>query len=55
MKDQTVHLLLAFLAGMIAYKMLFARREGWDAWDLAGPAGQIWREEAKVVKDVAGL
>ena len=30
MKTQTVHLLLAFLAGMIAYNMLFARTEGID-------------------------
>jgi hypothetical protein len=37
MKYQTVHLLLAFLAGMIAYKMLFARTEGFPTpWGLAG-------------------
>ena len=32
MKAQTVHLLLAFLAGMIAYKMLFARTEGFPSF-----------------------
>jgi len=53
MKDQTVHLLLAFLAGMIAYKMLFARTEGWDAWDLAGVPGQVARAQANEAERLA--